>query len=180
MPILDINSVTSLFNHYHDSVKSKPNLYKSHEGGISVVLPEELCWEWSNRAGGDSGGTNPRPIGIRYYKNSVENRWGDQSAALEEIFSSIESLYDFILESDCEGAEHLANKIAKKQNTGSIRLNNKKFKIRVTDDRPADVAFGDILKRVNINDLVKQFGKEDLMRSRKCLTVNEFELRYGI
>jgi len=110
-----MNKVTSFYNHYHNVVKSKPNLYKSHEGGISIVLPEDMCWEWSNRAGGDSGGENPRPIGIRYYRGHVEETWGDQETALNEIFSSIDNLKNFILHSDCEGAEHLNLKIARKK-----------------------------------------------------------------
>jgi hypothetical protein len=42
------------------------------------------------------------------------------------------------------------------------------------------VAFGDILKKVDVKTLVAKFGKDILLQARKVLTVNEFELRFGI
>lgn len=141
MKSIDMQKVVSFYNHYHTLSKKKPNLYKSHEGGISVVLPEDMCWEWSNRAGGDSGGDNPRPIGIRYYRNYVEDVWGSQDLALKEIFSSVKNLKEFILESDCEGAEHLNDKIARKK-SGIYTRTRSKAKANVVK---AKVDFSDAL-----------------------------------
>lgn len=48
------------------------------------------------------------------------------------------------------------------------------------DNRMADAEFAVILKKVNIQEMISKFGKEVLMQARKVLTINEFELRFGI
>jgi hypothetical protein len=114
--MIDVQAVQSMYDNYHISVKNRPNLYKCRDGAINVTLPQNLCWVWSNRAAGDSGGENPRPVGIRLLPNKVAEVYGDQDFALDWIFASVENLIDFILNSDCDGAEHLQHKlIAKKQ-----------------------------------------------------------------
>ena len=56
----------------------------------------------------------------------------------------------------------------------------KKTTVIKTDDRPADKNFAELNAKYNINELAKRFGKELLLQSRKYLTINEFELRFGL
>jgi hypothetical protein len=112
--LIDIKTVTQMFNNYNDSVQSRPNLYKCRDGAINITLPKDLCWVWSNRAAGDSGGGKARPVGIRLLPGRVAELYGDQDFALEWIFHSVENLAEFITSSDCDGAEHLQNKLLKK------------------------------------------------------------------
>ena len=82
----NISSVTSLYNNYHTK-KSKRfgnlggGLFKGADGSITVTLPTDLCWDWSNAAGGNSGGKKPRPVGIRLLPKTVqENVFNLQSS----------------------------------------------------------------------------------------------------
>jgi hypothetical protein len=116
----NISAVTSLFNNYHTK-KSKRfgniggGLFKGADGSITVTLPTELCWDWSNSAGGNSGGKNPRPVGIRLLPNTVKELYGDNDKALETIFSSVDSLKAFIMTSDRQGKAKLQKLLAKKK-----------------------------------------------------------------
>lgn len=113
--IIDVTAVQAMYNNYHESIKTRPNLYKCGCGAINVTLPQNLCWVWSNRAAGDSGGKNPRPVGIRLLASKVNEIYGDQDFALEWIFASVENLIEFIMDSDCDGAEHLQRKLFTKK-----------------------------------------------------------------
>ena len=114
--MIDVTAVQTMYDNYHLSIQNRPNLYKCRDGAINVTLPQDLCWVWSNRAAGDSGGKKPRPVGIRLLPNKVAEIYGDQDFALDWIFASVENLIEFIQESDCDGAEHLQSKlISKKQ-----------------------------------------------------------------
>jgi hypothetical protein len=114
--MIDVTTVQTMHDNYHQSILNRPNLYKCRDGAINITLPQDLCWVWSNRAAGDSGGKKPRPVGIRLLPNKVAEIYGDQDFALDWIFSSVENLIEFIQNSDCDGAEHLQRKlIAKKQ-----------------------------------------------------------------
>ena len=117
---LTIDRVTELWNKYQTDKQIKPNLYRLGNGGVNYTLPEDLCWTWSNKCAGDSGGKNPRPVGIRLEPNKVKELYGDQDTAMKKIFKSPRSLYDFIESSDCGGAEHLAMKIMKKSLTSNL------------------------------------------------------------
>lgn len=116
----NISSVTSLYNNYHTK-KSKRlgnlggGLFKGADGSITITLPTELCWDWSNSAGGNSGGKNPRPVGIRLLPNTVKKIYGDNDKALETIFSSVDNLKAFIMTSDRQGKAKLQKLLAKKK-----------------------------------------------------------------
>jgi hypothetical protein len=114
--MIDVTAVQKMYDNYHQSIRTRPNLYKCRDGAINVTLPQDLCWVWSNRAAGDSGGKTPRPVGIRLLPNKVAEIYGDQDFALDWIFSTVENLIEFIQDSDCDGSEHLQRKlISKKQ-----------------------------------------------------------------
>ena len=155
--MLDLNAVKDLFNHYHEKVKLQPSLYATGNY-VTVVLPTELK-DYANAAAGTGVGDTHTPVGIRKASPNAKQD-------VKRIFASVDSLAEFIKSSECNAYLAVEKAIAKKGPK--------------IDNRPADTAFAEILKKININDLVERFGKEDLLRSRKTLTVNEFELRYGI
>jgi len=160
---MDMTRVTQFWKHYQTKSTTNPNLYVSGNS-INVILPNNLL-EYANAAAGHSGfGAGARARGIR---RSVDN----PKRALAEIFESPQTLAEFLQSSECNADEYVE----------TVRRRHLNIAPRAkTDERSADSAFKDILAKVNIQDLIVRFGKEDLMRSRKCLTVNEFELRYGI
>ena len=127
--MIDVTTVQTMYDNYHKSIESRPHLYKCRDGAINVTLPQNLCWVWSNRAAGDSGGKKPRPVGIRLLPNKVAEIYGDQDFALNWIFSSVENLIEFIQSSDCDGAEHLQRKLIAKQ-----QKENSKVSARTTQD----------------------------------------------
>lgn len=156
---MDMVAVTQFWEHYKIKSTTNPDFYISGNS-INVILPNNLL-EYANAAAGHSGfGAGARARGIR---RTVDN----PKQALAEIFETPESLAKFLLSSECNAEAYVET--IRKRHLGTA-----------TDDRPADAAFKDILAKVNIQDLVARYGKEDLLRSRKTLTVNEFELRYGI
>ena len=50
----------------------------------------------------------------------------------------------------------------------------------ITDERSADKVWRMILDRYDVQDLARKYGKESVLQARKLLTVNEFELRFGL
>ena len=96
---------------FNKKIQSNPNLYLLGDGGLNVTLPKEICWTYSNRAAGDSGGAEPRPVGIRILPNRIPKQ---NRKLRDEIFSSTSRLKSFIESSECDGAEHLARKMVKK------------------------------------------------------------------
>lgn len=114
------NSVSEMYEGYHRKKFSKVGgvgggLYRGADGSITVVLPQDLCWDWANAAGGNSGGKMPRPVGIRLLPQQVKDRYGNQDNALKTIFSSREALTDFIMSSDRLGKQKLQELMAKKK-----------------------------------------------------------------
>ena len=96
---------------FNKKTQSNPNLYLLGDGGLNVTLPKEICWAYSNKAAGDSGGKDPRPVGIRILPNRIPKQ---NRKLRDEIFSSTLRLKSFIESSECDGAEHLAKKMLKK------------------------------------------------------------------
>lgn len=107
-----IKLVREMISNYKTKVKTNPNLYLNADGGLNVSLHSELCWDYSNASAGDSGGANPRPVGIRRTKKELA---GTNRQVRNRIFSSESALTDFIMSSECNGAAHLLGKIAKKK-----------------------------------------------------------------
>jgi hypothetical protein len=120
--MIDVTTVQTMYDNYHQSIQNRPNLYKCRDGAINVTLPQDLCWVWSNRAAGDSGGKKPRPVGIRLLPKKVAEIYGDQDFALNWIFDSVENLIEFIQNSDCDGAEHLQRKLVAKQQKATPKV----------------------------------------------------------
>jgi hypothetical protein len=97
---MDMNAVSSFYRHYHESRKTRPDLYRNGDSMITVVLPKDLL-EYSNAAAGHSGfGSGARPVGIR-------RQVPDSQKALAEIFATEQSLAKFIGDSECDGPAYV-------------------------------------------------------------------------
>ena len=154
---MDMNAVKNLYNHYLDKVKKQPNLYATGNF-ITVVLPAELK-EYANAAAGTGVGDTHTPVGIRKSSNNPFKE-------LSNIFSSIDNLAKFIASSECNA--HLAVERAIARRGPKV------------DNRSADSAWSDIYAKYNVKDIAQRFGRDTVINARKTLTVNEFELRFGL
>ena len=169
------NNVTTFFNDFHRKVKTRPNLYANHETTLNVVLPTSLL-EYANAAAGHSGfSSEARAVGIRMNTNNA-------LAKRDEIFSSVESLTKFILESECDAAEYIKSVQARHASGVVRRAVTKKVE---TDDRLVDskVARTLMSRRYGSNvfiELARRFTSKVVNNDIRTLTINEFELRYGM
>lgn len=115
---LSMNSVVSYYNHYHDKVKSNPKLY-AWEDGVTLTLPQDML-EFSNSAAGHSGfSSGARPVGIRRNTRKHYNKSGYE--VVKEIFSTPDSLYEFIMTSECDGPAY-CEKVRKANNIAETQL----------------------------------------------------------
>ena len=168
------NLVEDFYNKYHKKVKSNPRLYVSKEDWLNVTLPAGLL-EYANSAAGHSGfGSGARAVGIRKkVVNSVEKR--------DEVFGSIESLENFILSSECNAAEYVES-VRKRHLSG---ISKKKLIEIITDDRLIDTKGSrtTMSRRYGSDVFLKlgrKFGNKVVNNDIHTLTINEFELRYGL
>ena len=160
---MNMTAVAALRTHYLTKVKAQPSLYASGNY-INVVLPTELK-DYANAAAGTGVGETHTPVGIRV-------RSSNPAVELAAIFESVESLAKFIASSECNA--HIAVERA------VARQTNKKQKRAIVDSRLANAAWTEILKKHNVQELAARFSKETVIAARKSLTVNEFELRFGL
>ena len=131
-------------------------LYVIGQSHIQVWLPMDLI-EYSNAAAGSDKGL--RPVGIRVGGFKSANEAADE---LVDIFSSPENLAKFINQSEADFYDVYP--------TVGIKV----------DNRLAETAWSDIYAKHNVKQLAEQFGRGAVIQARKLLTVNEFELRFGL
>jgi hypothetical protein len=168
---IDMNKVTDFFNHYHKKSISSPNLYVAHgNDAVNVILPNNLL-EFANAAAGHSGfGSGARARGIR-------RSYVNAKSEIETIFSTVNTLADFLLSSECNAEEYVET--VRMRHLGMKSTKKSKLYV-VTDDRPADKNFAVLYEKHDIKTIVKRFGRETCLQARKTLTINEFELRFGL
>jgi hypothetical protein len=144
---MDMNRVTAFYNHYHNKTASRPDLYRSGDHAVDVILPNDLL-DYANAASGHSGfGSGARARGIR-------RECRNSSAYLAEIFASPDSLAKFLNSSE-QNAEsyiqtvrqrHAAQQQPKvvsasqgfwnkynKDHMAALRAKNKDYKVLVQD-----------------------------------------------
>jgi hypothetical protein len=120
-----VKLVREMMSNYRSKVKTNPNLYLCRDGSLNVSLSSALCWDYSNASAGDSGGSNPRPVGIRRTKQELA---GTNRQVRNRIFASESALTQFIQSSECNGAAHLLGKIAKKKARAKVIVANPPYK----------------------------------------------------
>ena len=166
-------AVKSLFDRYHRKIETNPKFYTSARWGAVVVLPKELLG-YANRLAGHSGfASTARPIGIR-------RPVADPVSYLKKVFNSVESLKAFIASSECDAEEYI-NEVKKRHASGlSYKKTVTKIKKISTDNTPVNEVF---FQKYTMNDakaLQNKFGRDMVIREFNLLTINEFELRYGL
>ena len=158
--------VIDFYNRYQTRKQSYPSLYESGKDSINVILPNSLL-EFANAAAGHSGfGAGARARGIR---RQVANA----ASALAKIFASPENLLIFL-----EGSEKNADAYVTGVRAKHLARAGKAKS--ATDDRPANEVF---FKKYTQNDataLRAKFTRELVLREFNLLTINEFELRFGL
>lgn len=88
------------------------------------------------------------------------------------IFTSLKDAQKIVNDKIAEKRENSA-RVVKKQSTkrkASLQVNN----------APVDKYWAELYEKYNIPALAVKFGKDAIITSRKFLTVNEFELRFGL
>lgn len=166
-----MQKVTDFFNHYHSKKITNPNLYvASGNDAVNVILPNNLL-EFANAAAGHSGfGAGARARGIRRMCSNAKKE-------IASIFETIDTLADFLLSSECNADEYVET--VRMRHLGMQSTKKTKFRV-VTDERPADKNFVVLNEKYDMQELVKRFGREVCIQARKNLTINEFELRFGL
>lgn len=162
-------ALKSLFDRYHKKVQTNPKFYTSARWGAVVVLPKELLG-FANRLAGHSGyASTARPIGIR---RAVP----DPVSYLKQVFSSVDSLRSFILSSECDAEEYI-NEVKRRHAGTTIK---KTKPVVLIDNRPVNEVFYEKYTQNDAKALQAKFGRELVIREFNILTLNEFELRFGI
>ena len=145
--------------------------YVTGDNSVQVVMPLELL-EFSNSRSGTMSGI--RPVGIRGDKCNTAGEAADKVA---DIFSSVESLTQFITNSEADIDPEIIE-ICK-----NTRISFGKVKTIITDDRKVTNNRGALAKTHGDTvflDLALKFGRDIVKHDMNTLTINEFELRYGL
>ena len=161
--------IVDFYNRYNARKLAYPGLYFSGIDSINVILPTSLV-EYANAAAGHTGfGAGARARGIR---RSVSN----STQALASIFSSPSNVEAFLNSSEKNAGEYIASVRAR-------HLIKQKMTTTVTsttDDRPANETFFEKYNVAQAKALQAKFGRDMVLREFGILTINEFELRYGL
>lgn len=160
--------ILAFYHHYHQRSRQRPTLYISGPRMITVVLPQDLL-EYANAAAGHSGfGAGARAVGIR-------RQVSDARRAIADVFATPESLARFLESSECDAREYVE----------SVRARHLSRPVKIgqraqTDDRPAERCFDELYARYDVPALVARYGRDVVAQARRYLTVNEFQLRFGL
>ena len=156
---MDMTRVTEFWESYKTKSATNPDLYISGNS-LNVILPNNLL-EYANAAAGHSGfGAGARARGIR---RSVDNA----QQAIKDIFETPETLAKFLDSSEKNADAYVEGIRARDLGTA-------------TDERSANDAWSDLYATHDIKTLASVFGRDTVIEARKLLTVNEFELRFGL
>ena len=172
---MKMRDVKKYWNHYREKVKNQPDLYRSRDDLITVVLPKYLL-NFSEKRSGHSGYVaNCRPLGIRRYLN-------DSKLALKEIFRSPESLAAFIRSSDADGMVRFETNKSRRNPEVKFSfvqyLNPREQKmLESAASTHATKAWGDKFIFKKLADI---YGEDIVRNARTQLTIEEFGLRFGL
>lgn len=162
--------IIDMFNHYHEKSKSDPLLYCYNPNSVNVYFPRTLIEFTDSRSGHSGFDYGMQPFGIRRY-------CANSAAAVAEIFESCESLAEFVNSSDCLGYETYANEYNREAKLRGLR--ELYSKPSPTSDKPVSEVFYKKYTWDNMQLLLTKFGNT-VKHDWKVLTMNEFQMRYGI
>lgn len=163
---INIEAVEEFYNTYHTKVQARPDLFVNDPYVLTVTLPDYLL-DFANASAGHSGfGSGARAVGIR--KSTTGSR-----KARDDAFSSVEALAKFIQSSECNAAEYILRVKERHLKKSGVQTDD-----RIVADHKGVITdkYG---KQIFIQ-LSKVFGRDMIQDSIDILTVNEFELRFGL
>lgn len=160
-----------MYDHYHAKVQHDPRLYCYDDNRVHVYFPRSIV-EFTDSASGHSGfDYGMRPFGIsRWSHNSVKE--------VSEIFDSPESLAEFINTSDCRGVDVCANEYRREKLRRDFAEKTGRH-VTEPNNNPVDKEFYKKYSWETMKSLTAKYGAT-VNNDWKVLTMNEFELRYGI
>lgn len=164
-------AVINMFNSYHTKVVNNPTLFTNKRDGdraVVVSLPIELI-EYANRGAGHHGhGSGATPVGIR-------KSCSHAPSFLAKIFSSVESLEEFIKSSECDADEYIAEVRARHAGKSTAQI------ITVDPlDRKMDSYILDQLYGKGTTMMLRTKFPKTVMNDYRTLTRREFEGRYNL
>lgn len=164
-------AVTEMYNNYHRKVISNPTLYtnkRDGNNGILIPLPKELE-EYKERTAGHRGfDMSAEAIGIR---RTVP----DAKQALDQIFSSPESLAKFILTSACDADVMLEEVRARHRATPRAQV----ISVDPLDRPMCEFNLEQLYGKGTIAHLRNKFPKTAVAEFH-ILTRREYEARYDL
>lgn len=162
---MDMLKVESFHRHYQAKVLKSPDLYRSGDHAVDVILPNDLL-EYANAASGHSGfGSGARARGIR-------RECRNSTAFLAEIFASPESLARFLESSEKNAEAYIETVRARHALTAKpkvVQANDPKegFWSKYTKDDMAAIK-------------AKNKDHKALVADFQTLSMAEFEVKYAL
>lgn len=162
---MDMNKIAAFHRHYHSKVVKSPDLYRSGDHAVDVILPNDLL-EYANAASGHSGfGSGARARGIR-------RECRNSTAFLAEIFATPESLARFLDASEKNAEAYIETVRARHAATALpkvVRANDPKegFWSKYTKDDLAAIK-------------AKNKDHQALISDFQTLSMAEFEVKYAL
>lgn len=160
---MDMNRVEAFRRHYQEKSQKNPDLYRSGDHAVDVILPNDLL-EYANAASGHSGfGSGARARGIRREcRNSTK--------FLAEIFASTDTLARF-LESSEKNAEAYIETVRERH------AQKAQPKVAMTNDR--ELGFWSKYNKDHMAQIkAKNRDHGQLIQDFQTLTLTEFEQKY--
>ena len=156
------SAVNDFYNDYHRKVKSNPDLYVKNANHLTVCLPESLKDYCNAAAGRSSDQAGATPNGIRIAT--------DNPLALRDaVMSTTDTVEAFIRNSACD-ASNIGRRVVKTVKTDDRLMSAKGSRNLMSRRYGPDILI----------ELGRKFGRTIVKLDLDALTINEFELRYGL
>jgi hypothetical protein len=166
--------VIDWYNNYHAKKISNPSIYcvnsERSAPNILICVPQELT-EYAESNAGHHGLPEAIPVGMRRSASNPE-------AYVAAVFASTESVARFLNSSAADAPEYCA--------TVRSRAKYTKEQLTILDllDSDVRIAFDKVYGQATANTvfakLYAKFGKASVLSDYRVLTLNEFEMRYGL
>lgn len=171
-PVLRLTDVQRFYDEYHRKIIKNPNLYRSTDTTVTIILPSYLL-QFAEHASGHSGfGCGARPLGIRRHQVN-------SNVFLRDVFSSVEALYNFILTSACDAFDHKTGRMLPPSNNKGATQNDKSK----SDSMDQMLAKNIIYKVYSVDQLSylkTRYGVSEFNRVKDNHTLAEFKKFFNI
>ena len=160
---MNLTRIESFRQHYLTKKLKSPDLYRSGDHAVDVILPNDLL-EYANAASGHSGfGSGARARGIR-------RECRNATQFLSEIFASTDSLVKFLNSSEKNAEAYIAT-------VRERHLGQQQPKEIMAND-PEEGVWA-LLGKDGVAQLrAKTKDKAQLIQDFNCMTLKAFEERY--